>query len=134
MNILMASMVGVYMATGCMGCCTLHPQVRLLHTCAYDVCIGSELVCVFTGEYSFIIEMTQVTCACSVEFWLSTSADPMNLRKILAAELPYTVNKISIYWSMKIDRTINHCSKLIINHNAEVVIIRTDHRKQGILA
>eukprot|EP00731_Ephydatia_muelleri_P026574 Em0018g674a len=44
-----------------------------------------------TGEYHFIVELTQVSCACSVEFWLSTDTDPRNSRKLLATEMPYMV-------------------------------------------
>eukprot|EP00731_Ephydatia_muelleri_P026579 Em0018g679a len=46
-----------------------------------------------TGEYSFIVELTQVSCACSVEFWLSTDTDPRNSRKLLAAEVPFMISR-----------------------------------------
>ena len=39
-----------------------------------------------TGEYTFSIEMTQMTAACTAELWVSTDADPLNLHKVLVLE------------------------------------------------
>eukprot|EP00731_Ephydatia_muelleri_P026583 Em0018g683a len=39
-----------------------------------------------TGEYSFIVEMTHITCAFSVELWLSTDHNPTKSKKIIATE------------------------------------------------
>eukprot|EP00731_Ephydatia_muelleri_P026581 Em0018g681a len=44
-----------------------------------------------SGEYSFIVEATRITCAFSVELWLSTDHDPMKSRKILAGHRPPVV-------------------------------------------
>ena len=57
--------------TGCLLVCpSIHPSVCL------SVCL------IFAGEYDFKIIMTVCTAALNGEFWLSTDADPVNLRKL----------------------------------------------------
>ena len=38
------------------------------------------------GDYTFVIELTKLAAKASIELWLSTGADPMVMRKILACE------------------------------------------------
>ena len=52
------------------------------------------------GDYSFLVEMTHITCAFSVELWLSTDSDPMSSRKIIATHMPPVV---SIFTSLGVD-------------------------------
>lgn len=43
------------------------------------------------GDYFFSIEMTKMTAACTVEFWISTDHDPTATRRLLILEYPEMV-------------------------------------------
>ena len=43
------------------------------------------------GDYFFSIEMTKMTAACTVEFWISTDHDPTGTRRLLILEYPEMV-------------------------------------------
>ena len=61
------------------------------------------------GEYSFVIELAKLQKAkASVELWLSTGADPMAMRRILASEYTQLVCK---HATKEID-TSRFCVKL----------------------
>ena len=45
----------------------------------------------FSGEYTFKVEMSGLTAACTVELWISTDTDPMNMHKVAKLEYPEQV-------------------------------------------
>ena len=72
-----------YLLTSIAGQCACVCLSNWLSACLSfypSVCLSVCLI--FAGEYDFKIIMTVCTAALNGEFWLSTDADPVNLRKL----------------------------------------------------
>ena len=42
--------------------------------------------CISLGAYTFEIYVLKVSCRCEVEFWISSSMDPMEVKRVITFE------------------------------------------------
>ena len=69
----------------------LLPEEKGIRPCKENVCFNCQPIVSFLGEYTFKVEMSGLTAACTVELWISTDTDPMNMHKVAKLEYPEQV-------------------------------------------